>query len=176
MQSSNQSIDNYSEVGSGSGSVFEFLEDAMENFHSYTVKQLQAKCREIGISCTGKKGQLIDRLESHTNKDAREVPRSRGTDLTQRVLQLEELIDNMKTLTNRYRSSDFNPSAASSPQQTFLTPEESPPHSGSVSFPGVSTSSSVCSPPQTFIQHSYPFVTIDASPRSVYSHQYATAG
>lgn len=40
----------------------------MENLYSMTVKNLQAKCREVGVSCSGNKKQLIERLENLAEK------------------------------------------------------------------------------------------------------------
>lgn len=95
----------------------------MENFRSLTVKQLQSKCKEAGLSCTGKKNELIERLERNEEK-------CDTVGMTERIAQLEKTIADL-----RIQSSRFQPSHSSSPMHTFVTPEYSPERIGSVNVP-----------------------------------------
>lgn len=94
----------------------------MENLHGMTVKNLQAKRREMDVSCSGNKKQLIERLEDIG--EMRNLPT-----MTERVKQLEKTLAEMRATSMR-----FQPSQASSPMQTFASIEGSPVRSTNVAI------------------------------------------
>lgn len=100
----------------------------MENLRSLTVKQLKSKCKEIGVSGSGNKNQLIERVQEHTaigTHDASKQDLSPET--TDRLVHLENVIAGVRMQLNNLRATDFDPSIASSPSQTFRTPLSTPP-------------------------------------------------
>ncbi|XP_073820590.1 uncharacterized protein [Musca autumnalis] len=93
----------------------------MENLHKCTVKQLQAKCREIGVSHSGNKKQLIERLEDNNERYLHGF--TSPHDMQNRISQLEDMVTGLRLFMEQRGQSAFEPNNASSPLNTFATPD-----------------------------------------------------
>lgn len=93
----------------------------MENLHKCTIKQLQATCREIGVSQSGNKKQLIERLEVNNESELHGF--ASPHDMQERISHLEDMVTELRSSMEQRGQSEFEPNNASSPLNTFSTPD-----------------------------------------------------